>query len=140
MPFTLTSITASNEASGYSSNGPTSSAGASGGESRAGVVDEQVRDAPLGDDLVECARDGRAVRDVDRVRADALGHGASCDVEARDAHPALGEAGEVDLPELAHPAGDDGDAALEIEERVGHAAATVRFALQTASQSSRTQP
>ena len=36
-PLTLTSITSSNEASGYVSNGPTSSGGASGGESSAAL-------------------------------------------------------------------------------------------------------
>jgi len=36
---------------------------------------------------------------------------AGGDVEARDAHPALGEPGHVDAPQLPHPSGDDGDAA-----------------------------
>ena len=105
-----------------------------------GVVHEHVRDAPLRGDVVDGPCDGRAVGDVDLVRADAVGHLAGCDVEARHVHASLGEPGEIDLAELSHPAGHDRDASLEVEQRVGHAASTARFAFQTASQSSRTQP
>ena len=104
------------------------------------VVDEQMRNAPVSDDLLERALDRRAVGHVDLERADAVRQRAGRDVEARDAHPALGEAGCVHLPELTQAAGHDGHPAVEIEERVrGHAAAA-RFAFQTASQNSRTQP
>ena len=44
------------------------------------------------------------------------------EVEDRDAHAALGEPGGERRPELAHAAGDDRDAALDVEERVRHGA------------------
>ena len=120
-----------------------------------GVVDEQVRDAPLGDDFVERVCDRRAIRDVDRECADAVGHGSRCDVEARDAHPSLGEPARGRPARADPPAGHDGDAALEIEERVAsrglaplrapdgvaelaHAARTRRRARARASRAERT--
>ncbi len=89
--------------------------------------------------MATCGRrrfDRRPVRDVDPVAANAVvTTRLGGDVEHGHTHAARGEAVGVDLPHLAEAAGDDGHAAGEIEQLVGHACA-----IQIASQNSRTQP
>jgi hypothetical protein len=80
-----------------------------------------VRHAPLAEDLVERVPNRRPVGHVDLQGLGALRYRPVLDVEAHDARPALGEPGEICLPELAHAAGHDRDTALEIEQRVDHA-------------------
>ena len=98
-----------------------------------GGVDEELRHAPVGLDESERRLERPAVGDVAGMRADApvLDRGREpggarprrgLEVEDRDAHAALGEPGGERRPELAHAAGDDRDAALEVEERVRHGA------------------
>ena len=97
-----------------------------------------MRDAPRPLDLAERRLERRAVGDVDPPDARGVAlHavGRVRDVEDRHLRAALGERRRVCRPELAEAAGDDDDAARDVEQRVGH-----RFASQTASQNSRTQP
>ena len=127
-----------------------------------GGVDEQVRDAPVDLDERERRLDGLAVGHVARVRADRAVREPLAEalrrlrraVEDRDPHAARGQRDGELGPELPEPAGDDGDATGEIEQRVGHGAIVVPSAVRTprsggrsqlwarhtASQSSRTQP
>ena len=129
-------MTSSNAPSGYSSNGPTSSAGASGGESIAALLTSTCGTPHSSRDGVEPGLDRRAVGDVDPYARTPSGTPSGGHVEARDLHSALGEPRHVYLPELAEAAGDDDDASGDVEQRVAHP----RFAFHTASQSSRTQP
>ena len=98
-----------------------------------GGVDEQVRDAPVDLDERERRLDLRSVGDVARVRADRAlvergreawraGARRGLEVEDRHPHPARRERHRELRAELPHPARDDGDAAGEVEERVGHGA------------------
>ena len=132
-------MTESNDASGYVSNGPTSSAGASGGESSPALLTSRCGNAQIADDGLERGRERGAVGDVHVVLTASLRHRAGRDVEAGHLHPALGETLDEDTAELTGAAGHDRDAPLEVEQRIAHAACA-RFALQTASQNSRTQP
>ena len=98
-----------------------------------GGVDEQVGNAPVGLDERERRLDLRAVGHVARVRPDRAflergrearrpGAGLGLEVEDRHAHAARRERHGQLGAELPHPAGDDGDAAGEVEERVAHGA------------------
>src|SRR5205085_11849056 len=81
-----------------------------------------------------CCLDRRPVGDVDEV-----GARGSVGLEIEDRHPgpSLPQTARDLCPELSHPAGDDGDAIAQREERVLR---HPRCASQTPSQNSRTHP
>ena len=96
-----------------------------------------MREAPVDLDQRERRLDRAAVRDVALVDADLAlletgaegsrgGARLGLDVENRDAHPAPRERDRELAAELAHAAGDDGDATCEVEERVAHGADRTR--------------
>ena len=120
-------MTSSNDASGYVSNGPTSSGGASGGESSAALFTSRCGAPHSADDLGRRRLDRRAVGDVHPVVADVLvAARLGRDVEDGNAHATRDEAVRIDLPQLAEAAGDDGDAAREVEQLVGQPCPHVR--------------
>ena len=132
-PSTFTWTTRSSASSGTSSNGPTSDGGRVGRGVDCGGVDEEVRDAPVDLDERERRLDRPAIGDVAAVDADLAllepgaerrGGGArlGLEVEDRDPHPTTGERDRELGAELAYPAGDDGGATGEVEERVAHGA------------------
>ena len=123
-PLTFTSITRSNDVLGIALERPDLLRRRIGRRVERGVVDEQVRHAPLVDHRRRRLLDRRAVGDVDSnaiaANESPSAPGSALDVEDGDAHPARREPRGVCRAELAQAAGDDGDAPCEIEERVCH--------------------
>ena len=134
-------MTSSNDASGYVSKGPTSSGGASGGESRAALFTSRCG-APHS--ATTSAVRGLDRRPVGDVHARSGGRSSSPPGSAATSNtatrmPRCREAVGIDPSQLAEAAGDDGHATGR-GRRARRSRRASDMAFQTASQNSRTQP
>ena len=117
-------MTLSHEDSGYVSNGPFSSAGLPGGESRPALLTRQCGGPQIGFESGQRRFERRAVGYVDReithvrICREIFGQtGSRRDVEQRDSRTLSGQASRIGEAKLAQAPGDDNDFILERKER-----------------------